>query len=79
VELTAPYFHSGKVWKLTDAVAIMGSAQLGATLTADETLAIATFLVSLTGRQPDVTYPILPRHTDDTPAPFTDIAPVASE
>jgi cytochrome c peroxidase len=78
VELTAPFFHSGKVWELTDAVAIMGSAQLGATLTADETLAIATFLASLTGTQPDVTYPILPRHTDATPKPFTDVAPVGA-
>ncbi len=29
ITLTAPYFHSGKVWSLKDAVALMGSAQLG--------------------------------------------------
>ncbi|MEJ2125814.1 MAG: c-type cytochrome, partial [Alphaproteobacteria bacterium] len=27
IELTAPYFHSGKVWKLREAVAIMGSSR----------------------------------------------------
>src|SRR5690606_6080524 len=29
VALTAPYFHSGEVWDLPEAVAIMGSSQLG--------------------------------------------------
>lgn len=69
ITLTAPYFHSGKVWDLKQAVAIMGSSQLGATLTEKETDAIVAFLRSLTGRQPDVTYPILPPHTATTPLP----------
>ncbi len=34
VALTAPYFHSGQVWDLEDAVAIMGNAQLGKQLDA---------------------------------------------
>jgi hypothetical protein len=38
----------------------MGSAQLGAKLTDDETVTIAAFLTSLAGRQPKVDYPILP-------------------
>jgi len=69
IELTAPYFHSGKVWGLQEAVAVMGSAQLGAVLTPEETGAITVFLESLTGTQPEVEYPILPPHTADTPLP----------
>lgn len=74
VALTAPYFHSGKVWRLEAAVAIMGSAQLGATLSDDEAAAIAAFLASLTGRQPEVSYPVLPPHTVDTPLPDLGVA-----
>lgn len=72
VDLTAPYFHSGAVWSLELAVAIMGSAQLGTDLTVDEARAIAAFLRTLTGEQPQVVYPILPPHTSDTPRPFVD-------
>src|SRR5690606_5375180 len=32
VALTAPYFHSGKVWDLTQAVGVMATSQLGAEL-----------------------------------------------
>lgn len=73
ITLTAPYFHSGKVWDLREAVAIMGSSQLGATLTDAETDAIVAFLQTLTGRQPDVTYPVLPVHTASTPLPETGV------
>jgi cytochrome c peroxidase len=69
IALTPPYFHSGKVWSLRQAVAIMGSAQLGATLTDKEVDAIVAFLHTLTGRQPAVTYPVLPPHTESTPLP----------
>jgi cytochrome c peroxidase len=69
IELTAPYFHSGKVWDLAQAVAIMGSAQLGATLNPAETASIVAFLRTLTGDQPKVEYPILPPHTGATPHP----------
>lgn len=69
IELTAPYFHSGKVWDLRQAVAVMGSAQLGATLNPAETEAIVAFLRTLTGTQPKVDYPILPAHTATTPLP----------
>ncbi len=69
VELTAPYFHSGQVWDLEQAVAIMGSAQLGRELNDEEASAIAAFLRTLTGRQPKVEYPILPPSTPQTPRP----------
>jgi len=69
VAITQPYFHSGKVWRLVDAVKIMGSAQLGATLTDAEAAQIAVFLATLTGRQPVVENPVLPPSSDDTPRP----------
>lgn len=72
VALTPPYFHSGVVWDLSDAVDVMGNAQLGATLTPQERAQIATFLRSTTGTDPVVTYPILPPHTADTPRPIWD-------
>jgi cytochrome c peroxidase len=74
IELTAPYFHSGKVWSLTQAVGIMGSAQLGQTLDEDETQAITAFLNTLTGEQPEIRYPILPAHTKETPKPDVSVA-----
>jgi cytochrome c peroxidase len=69
VTLTAPYFHSGKVWRLKQAVAVMGSSQLGETLADAEIDAIAVFLETLTGEQPRVEYPILPMETAATPRP----------
>lgn len=69
IALTAPYFHSGVVWDLDQAVRIMGSAQLGQQLSDDETRTIVAFLKTLTGRQPVVEYPILPTHTAETPLP----------
>jgi len=69
VTLTPPYFHSGSVWSLEQAVGIMGSAQLGRRLSDDEMQAITAFLATLTGRQPSVVYPLLPPHTADTPLP----------
>src|SRR5699024_2215462 len=52
VELTASYFHSGQVWSLEQAVAIMGTSQLGREISEDEAGKIAAFLRTLTGRQP---------------------------
>lgn len=73
VELTPPYFHSGKVWSLQQAVGVMGSAQLGIELTDDDIDKITAFLLTLTGNQPKVEYPILPPNTDDTPRPILEI------
>ncbi len=69
VALTPPYFHSGKVWKLLDSVRIMGSAQLGITLTDTEAAQITAFLRALTGEQPHIEHPILPPQQDETPRP----------
>lgn len=69
IALTAPYFHSGEVWDLEEAVAIMGSSQLGHELNTDEVKAITAFLHTLTGDQPKVEYPTLPRSTSKTPRP----------
>jgi cytochrome c peroxidase len=69
IELTPPYFHSGKVWSLKEAIKIMGSSQLGINLTDDEEEKIIAFLKTTTGKQPVITYPILPPPTDATPKP----------
>jgi len=69
IALTAPYFHSGEVWDLEEAVAIMGTSQLGTELTDDEVKSITAFLHTLTGDQPEVVYPTLPASTKDTPRP----------
>ena len=69
IELTAPYFHSGAVWSLEEAVAVMGSAQLGTELQEDEVQSIVAFLKTLTGDIPEVVYPELPPSTNDTPHP----------
>ncbi|WP_316858971.1 cytochrome-c peroxidase [uncultured Cohaesibacter sp.] len=74
IELTAPYFHSGKVWDLEQAVAIMSSSQLGEELTDDQIKKITAFLKTLTGEQPKVEYPILPVETAETPKPEAMIA-----
>ncbi len=73
---TAPYFHSGKVWDLKQAVAIMGTAQLGETMEGNDVDLIVAFLDSLTGRAPEVTYPVLPAETGATPQPVSQIVPV---
>ncbi|MEN3930715.1 cytochrome-c peroxidase [Microvirga sp. W0021] len=75
VALTAPYFHSGKVWELESAVRVMGTAQLGVTLEDNEVKAITAFLKTLTGEQPRIEYPILPISTATTPKPELMIPP----
>jgi cytochrome c peroxidase len=70
IALTPPYFHSGKVWKLGDAVKVMGSAQLGITLSDNEAGKIVAFLHALNGRQPKIVYPIMPPNSDATPKPI---------
>jgi cytochrome c peroxidase len=69
IALTAPYFHTGKAWDLRQAVAVMGASQLGIQLADDDVDKIEAFLVSLTGEQPKVTYPILPPGVATTPRP----------
>lgn len=60
IALTAPYFHSGAIWDLKEAVLIMGRTQLGEALTDPEAEQITGFLTSLTGQQPKVAIPTLP-------------------
>ncbi len=69
IQETAPYFHNGNVWSLSDAVKEMGSIQLGIKITDAEAAKIVTFLNSLTGKKPTITYPVLPVISDKTPKP----------
>ncbi len=69
IVLTAPYFHSGKVWDLRQAVAVMGNSQLGAKLSDADVSKITAFLGSLTGDQPKVVLPTLPPSVATTPRP----------
>ena len=69
IALTAPYFHSGQVWSLEQAVAIMGSSQLGQQLNESEVKDITAFLHTLTGEQPKIEHPVLPPSTATTPRP----------
>ena len=69
IELTAPYFHTGRVWDLKQAVGVMGTAQLGTQLTDSEVAKITAFMYTLTGEQPKVEYPLMPPTTSATPPP----------
>lgn len=69
VALTAPYFHSGAVWDLKEAVQIMSSSQIGTELSPEQVDDIVAFLHTLTGDQPQVVHPTLPVRTDATPLP----------
>ncbi len=69
IALTAPYFHSGIVWNLKQAVAVMGTAQLGTEINDAEAGKITAFLHALTGEIPVIEYPIMPVETDSTPRP----------
>ncbi len=73
VALTAPYFHSGKVWSLETAVSIMAESQLGEKLDDQEVKQIVSFLHSLTGKAPTTTIPVLPPSTATTPRPTAEV------
>ena len=73
IALTAPYFHSGKVWDLKVAVEIMAESQLGEELAGPEAEQIVAFLESLTGTLPPVTVPVLPAETAATPRPTAEV------
>jgi len=59
IALTAPYFHTGSVRDLRQAVEVMANAQLGTMLIAPEIDRIKVFLDGLTGVWPSVVLPIL--------------------
>jgi len=69
ITLTAPYFHTGRSWDLRQAVAVMGTSQLGTELTSQEIDNVVAFLGSLTGEQPKLQYPMLPPGVAATPRP----------
>jgi cytochrome c peroxidase len=69
IVLTAPYFHTGRSWDLNQAVAVMGTSQLGTQLTSEEIGLVVAFLESLTGEQPRIVYPQLPPSIAGTPQP----------
>jgi cytochrome c peroxidase len=73
IDQTAPYFHSGKVWDLKVAVQIMGTSQLGTEINDQEADQIVAFLGALTGKMPEVVYPVLPAETLQTPRPTGDV------
>jgi cytochrome c peroxidase len=61
VAMTAPYFHDGAVKTLAKAVRIMASIQLDTKLSDADVNDIVAFLETLTGKSPEVTFPVLPR------------------
>jgi cytochrome c peroxidase len=69
IELTPPYFHSGVVWDLDEAVTVMNDSQIGADLKEGDIGKIVAFLKTTTGKQPEVLYPILPPPTPATLKP----------
>lgn len=69
IALTAPYFHTGKVWNLDEAVTVMAKTQLGKTLPQQEVSDIVAFLRSLTGDQPKTSVPALPPVTGTSARP----------
>jgi cytochrome c peroxidase len=71
VELTAPYFHSGRVTDLKQAVSVRASVQLGIRLKEREGEDIEAFLKTLTGERPKIEPPTLPAAGSDTPPPLS--------
>lgn len=69
IEETGPYYHNGKVWSLKGAVQQMGTVQLNKEISDENANKIVTFLKSLTGEKPTITYPILPAESSETPQP----------
>lgn len=67
IALTAPYFHTGKVTTLSEAVRIMGKVQLNKDLSKSEINSIVAFLTEgLTGEFPQQTMPRLPETVGTT-------------
>lgn len=66
---TAPYFHNGQIWSLNEAVKEMGSVQLGIEISDADAAQIVTFLKTLKGVKPAISYPQLPESSIDTAKP----------
>ncbi len=54
ISQTAPYFHSGDIQTLKEAVEVMGKMQLGIDLSKDQVDKIIKFLKTLDGEQPQI-------------------------
>jgi cytochrome c peroxidase len=69
IDKTGPYFHTGKVATLAEAVKEMAEYQLGKQMTDDEIASLVTFLKTLTGEIPAeyIKPPELPKSTAKTP------------
>ena len=73
VAKTAPYFHSGKVKTLDEAVSMMSDYELGRKLSPADVQSIVTWLNALTGEIPKgyIAPPKMPASTPKTPKPVT--------
>ena len=71
IEMTAPYFHDGKIPALNVAIAKMADFQVGKTLSEAEIQSIVTWMKALTGEIPAdyIKQPELPKSTAKTPKP----------
>jgi cytochrome c peroxidase len=69
IQLTYPYFHDGSLWDLKEVVKTMADIQLGIPVDDAEADKIVAFLTTLTGEIPEVTLPVLPPSTPETPLP----------
>lgn len=71
IDRTGPYFHTGSVATLDQAVRMMAECQNGRTLNDQEVQSIVTWLRALTGEIPAayVKPPVLPKSTPATPRP----------
>jgi len=71
IDKTGPYFHTGRVSPLEEAVKQMAEYQLGKQLADGEVASIVAFLKTLTGAIPDeyIKSPKLPKSTANTPKP----------
>ncbi len=71
IEKTGPYFHSGKIATLKEAIAKMADHQVGKTLSDAGIQSMETWMKSLTGEIPTdyIKQPELPKSTRKTPKP----------
>ena len=60
ISITAPYFHTGSVGTLDEAVRVMAKVQLNQDLADEQVADIVAFLSALTGEFPKQSMPQLP-------------------
>lgn len=79
IELTPPYFHDGSAKTLEEAVATMAHVQLNRQFSEKGIAKMVAFLKTLTGEQPQITLPILPPSSNQTPLPESFAADVEEQ